>query len=179
MYEGERICGESARPGEGDGLTLLARRMARLYHHIARTMKEELGRAETERILTKSVWRYGESCGREARAEAEARGLDPVLECFHLVSNSPAIGCEREETGEAGAKERIVASCPLADEWQELGNLDLGRLYCLAHQARYRAYNPKLQCEYLSNLLDGDAECRLSFRLLEDATEQPPTPVDY
>ncbi len=159
---------------DAEDLTGLARRMARLYHYIARSMKEELGRAETERILAKSVWRYGESLGREARAEAEARGLEPKMECFDQVSDGPGIGCE--VGGEMGAQERIVRSCSLADEWLKLGN-DLARLYCLSQQAKYRAYNPKIQCEYLSNLLDGDAECHLVLHLLEDATEQPPTPV--
>ncbi|MFO8060380.1 MAG: L-2-amino-thiazoline-4-carboxylic acid hydrolase [Bacillota bacterium] len=179
MSGGEQRCEENVRTvAEETDLTRLARRMARLYHYIARTMKEELGRAETERILTKSVWRYGESCGREARAEAEKRGLPPVLDHFDLVSGAPAMGCERQDDGDPGATERTVTSCPLADEWAELGDLDLARLYCLAHQAKYRAYDPKLQCEYLSNRLDGADECHLVLRVLEDATEQPPTPVD-
>ncbi len=180
MSEGEQKCEEISRQdgeGEGENLTALARRMARLYHYIARTMKEELGRSETERILTKSVWRYGESLGREAREEAEARGLEPEMEYFDQVSDCPGIGCEKDVGGEIGAREEIVTSCPLADEWLKLGN-DLARLYCLSQQAKYRAYNPKLQCEYLSNRLDGDGECHLVVRLLKDATEQPPTPVD-
>lgn len=150
----------------------VSRHMARLYHYIARTLKEEIGRSETERILEKAVWRYGEHCGRQAREETLARGEDPDSDASGGLIDLCAVGPQvKDADGDV-----IVTSCLLADEWRRLGDMDLTRLYCLAHQAKYRAYNPKILCEYLQNQLDGNEQCRLHLRVLQDATEQPPPP---
>ncbi len=150
----------------------VSRHMARLYHYIAKTLKEEIGRSETERILEKAIWRYGEHCGRQAREEAMASGEDPDGDVSCELIDLCAVGPQlRGADGDV-----VVTSCLLADEWWRLGDMDLTRLYCSAHQAKYRAYNPKILCECLQNQLDGDEECVLRLQVLQDATEQPPPP---
>ena len=48
--------------------------------------------------------------------------------------------------------------------WNELGEGELGRLYCLVDPAKYMAYNPNFKLAHLRALPGGDEYCELVVR---------------
>ena len=53
--------------------------------------------------------------------------------------------------------------------WNELGEGELGRLYCLVDPAKYMAYNPNFKLAHSRALPDGDECCEL---VIKPTTEQ-------
>ena len=70
------------------------------------------------------------------------------------------------------SREPGVHVCHLAEVWKELGAPELGRLYCFVDQAKYKAYNPDLECVHVKNVLDGDPYCELAVRTGEKELSQ-------
>jgi hypothetical protein len=64
----------------------------------------------------------------------------------------------------AGEPRIRIHDCNLAKAWNKLGDPALGRLYCYMDQAKYTAYNSKLECIHEKNTLDGDPYCELAIR---------------
>ncbi len=154
----------------------MAKRLALVYHYLTKTLKEELGRQETRRLLERAIWRYGEHVGKKTRERAEEMGLKPTLSNFSAASDLPSRGWE-STVKEASSDEHrsVVEYCPFAEVWNEIGDPDLARVYCLVDQAKYRAYDARLQCEHVHNQLDGDDYCEIYVRKMQDV-EDPHTP---
>ncbi len=145
----------------------MARRTALLYYYFASTLIEELGEEEGRRLIAKSIWAYGEHCGRAIREEVEGRGLPLTQENFDKIPDLPAIGWETSEVAaEEGGLHAVATYCPLAAVWKQMGPeaQRLGRLYCYVDQAKQCAYNPKEDFVHARNLLDGDPYCEFVVR---------------
>jgi hypothetical protein len=76
----------------------------------------------------------------------------------------PLLGWNMEKVVVDGEPRIRIYDCNLAKAWNALGDPALGRLYCYMDQAKYAAYNPKLECVHAQNTLDGDPCCELAIR---------------
>ena len=54
--------------------------------------------------------------------------------------------------------------CVMGKLWQELGESELGRLYCYVDPAKYMTFNPDFKLMHLKALPDGDEYCELVVR---------------
>ena len=52
----------------------------------------------------------------------------------------------------------------MAKLWRELGENELGRLYCYVDLAKYMTFNPDFKLMHLKALPDGDEYCELVVR---------------
>lgn len=144
---------------------LMARRTALLHHYFAVTLADALGEERARELVEEAVRRYGEHCGRSVRAQVEAQGLENSPENYGKGKDLPAFGWENADVETApGETARVVTFCPLADVFQEVGDVKFGRLYCHVDQAKQTAYNPDYEFIHAKNVLDGDAYCQFVTR---------------
>jgi len=139
----EKINTDEAR----EQVVLLAKRTAMLYQAFAETLKEELGDEESEKLVLKSIDKFGTMCGQRIAEGVEELGLDLSISNYFKIPDLPKLGWEIEsDMIEKDVKLRAdVHYCPLADHWLEDMDLQLARLYCYVDQAKFSAYNPKIK----------------------------------
>ena len=141
---------------------LMARRTALLHYYFSEAIIAELGEEKGKELILKAIWAYGEHCGRACREGVEALGLPLTDENYGKIRDLPKYGWENGLVTFTDGKQRPIASfCPLASTFKEIGPraVELGRLYCYVDQAKYHAYNPKLEFIHSRNMLDGDECC--------------------
>jgi predicted hydrocarbon binding protein len=138
-------------------------RAALIHWAFAKTLIDELGEKKGKALSKKAIGLYGKEVGRRVKERTLARSLPLTRENFQ--DDLPDLGwAEREKVEVEGEKRSRVYTCHLARVWKELGVPELGRLYCFVDQAKYQAFNPKLQCVHVKNVLDGDPYCELAIR---------------
>ena len=138
-------------------------RAALIHYAFTKTLVDELGEKKGKALAKKAIELYGREVGKRVKNRTLARGLPLTRDNFQ--DDLPDLGwAEREKVEVEGEKRSRVYTCHLAEVWQELGVPELGRLYCFVDQAKYQAYNPKLQCVHVKNVLDGDPYCELAIR---------------
>ena len=139
-------------------------RAALIHYAFSRVLVNELGEKKGKTLAKKAALLYGKLVGKRVKEKTLAKGLPLTRENFQ--DDLPGLGWADRERVEVEGEERARAyTCPLAEVWKELGAPDLGRIYCLVDQAKYRAYNPDLQCVHVKNVLDGDPYCELAVRV--------------
>lgn len=140
---------------------LMARRMALMYHFMAKVLIERLGERQAAELIREAITSYGRYCGEAVRGEVLRRGDEPTEENFSSVPDLPSKGWEMNPLElPTGERRMRVSYCPLAKVWLEMGT-PLARLYCLVDQAKYEGYDPKLKCVHAKNVLSGDDVCEL------------------
>jgi hypothetical protein len=137
-------------------------RMALLHYCFSKTLVEELGEKKGKAVIRKAIDRYGEEVGKKVKEKTLAKDLETLPQ--HYQEDLPALGWALEKVVVEGEPRARVATCHLAEAWNELGAPDLGRLYCNMDQAKYKAYNRELECVHVRNILDGDPYCELAVR---------------
>ena len=138
-------------------------RTALIHYAFTKTIMEELGKEKGKVLAKKAVMLYGEIVGKRAKEIAEAKGLPATAENF--PNDLPSLGwSDRERVVVDGEKRARVHTCYLAQVWKDLGVPEIGRLYCFVDQAKYKAYNPELECVHTKNTLDGEPYCELAVR---------------
>jgi hypothetical protein len=156
----EMISKEEAR----EQLKSMITRTALIHYAFTKTIMEELGKEKGKALAKKAVMLYGEIVGKRAKEIAEAKGLPTTAENF--PNDLPSLGwADRERVVVDGEKRARVHTCYLAQAWKDLGVPEIGRLYCFVDQAKFKAYNPELECVHTKNTLDGDPYCELAVRL--------------
>ncbi len=144
-------------------------RLALLHLSFARTIVDELGEEKGRQLILKAIKEYGTRIGEEARVKANAQGLDDNPE--NIKSDLPLYGIhtgwEKVEVG--GEERRRAYGCVMGEVWNELGEGELGRLYCYVDPAKYMAFNPNFKLMHLKALPDGDPYCE---RAVRPTTEQ-------
>ena len=139
-------------------------RLGLLHLSFTKTLVNELGEKKGKQLVMKAIKDYGTRIGREAKANAAAKGFDnnPI----NFISDLPLYGMhDNEEVVEVGGEERIRAyGCVMAKLWNELGEGKLGRLYCYVDPAKYMAFNPNFKLIHTETLPDGDQYCELTVR---------------
>ncbi len=144
---------------------LMARRTALLYLHFAQTAVEELGQKRGEELIREAVTRYGRDCGSEAAEAVRQMGLEPIPENMGEAPDLPSRGWHTETVvGADGTEQQRLLLCPLAIVFQERGEEELGRLYCLVDEAKMEGFNCRYECYHSHNVLDGDEFCQLVTR---------------
>jgi hypothetical protein len=113
-------------------------------------------------VTRKAIDFYGRQVGKQVRERTKAKGLQTLLENYQ--EDLPLLGWNMEKVVVDGEPRVRIYDCNLAKAWNKLGAPGLGRLYCYMDQAKYTAYNPKLECVHAQNTLDGDPCCELAIR---------------
>ena len=140
----------------------IIRRTALLHYCYAKTLMGELGEDRGKELVLKAIQSYGEEVGRKVREETLAKGLDLLVENYQ--EDLPSLGWEIKRVVIEGEPRVRIHVCHLANVWKELGAPEIGRLYCYVDQAKYRAYNPHLECIHVKNVLEGDPCCEFAVR---------------
>lgn len=138
-------------------------RAALIHYAFTQTLIDELGKKKGKELARKAIHLYGERVGKMVKERTLAKGLPLLAENFQ--DDLPALGWEDREWVEVeGEKRARIHTCHLAQVWQELGVPEIGRIYCFVDQAKYDAYNAKLECIHTQNVLDGGPYCELAVR---------------
>jgi hypothetical protein len=159
--EGMEKDGISKEQAFKEVLTII-RRTALLHYCYAKTLIEEFGEEQGKELILKAIRSYGEEVGRKVKEETLAKGLDLVAENYG--GDLPSLGWEKERVVVEGEPRARIHVCHLAKVWKELGAPEIGRLYCYVDQAKYKAYNPDLECTHVKNVLEGDPYCEIAVR---------------
>jgi hypothetical protein len=134
----------------------MCRRLAQLYIAFARTLVEELGREKGKSLIREAIFRYGQEIGKKIRERVEAEGQPLTMENFRKFSDLPSLAFSPHSFDTEGGRVARIDHCVLASVWKELGEEELGRLYCYMDQAKMEAYNPDFEYIHLKNCLDSD-----------------------
>jgi len=137
-------------------------RMALLHYCFSKTLVEVLGEKKGKEVIRKAIDFYGEEVGKKVKEKTLAKGLETLQQNYQ--EDLPAFGWSIEGVVVDSEPRARVHVCQLAKVWNELGAPELGRLYCFVDQAKYKAYNPELECVHVKNVLDGDPYCELAVR---------------
>ena len=139
-------------------------RLGLLHLSFAKILVEELGEQKGKHLILKAIKDYGIRIGKEVKAKAAAQGLsnDPV----NYKEDLPLYGMhEKKEKIEVEGEPRIRAhNCVMGKVWNELGEGELGRLYCHVDPAKYMGFNPNYKLIHTMALPDGDEYCELVVR---------------
>lgn len=154
----------SRREAEEDVL-IMARRLAWLHQAYARTMVDQLGEEKAVPLIRQAIDAYGRRAGKLARRFVEERELPLTPENMGKSPDLPKLGWEKDNLkDQEGRPVPVITRCPLAVEWQAMGEEKLGRLYCYVDQAKAEGFNPELICTHEQNVLDGDPVCQIVTR---------------
>jgi len=123
----------------GHEVALASRRVALLHIAYARMLVDEFGPERGREMIVEAIRAYGQRIGDEVRAAVEAQGLDPTPENYGAGSSRqlPAFGmCASVKHADVDGERRLrVHGCVMGEAWREIGEADLGRLYCLVDAA--------------------------------------------
>ena len=139
-------------------------RLGLLHLSFAKTLVEELGEKKGKELVLKAIKDYGTRIGEEVKANVTAQKLDnaPANYRGDLPLYGMHEGAESVEVG--GETRRRAYGCVMGKVWNELGEGELGRLYCYVDPAKYMAFNPKFKLVHTKALPDGDEYCELVVR---------------
>jgi len=140
----------------------IVKRMALLHYSFGKMLVEELGEKKGKALTRKAIDFYGKQVGEQVKEKTLAKGLKNLRENYQ--EDLPMLGWNIERVEVDGEPRVRIHDCNLAKAWTELGDPALGRLYCYMDQAKYKAYNPDLECVHVKNTLDGDPYCELAIR---------------
>ena len=139
-------------------------RLGLLHLAFARTLVEELGERKGKELILNAIRNYGKIIGERASARTLAQGLENVPKDYQ--GDLPLYGMhDGTEAMEVDGESRQRAyGCVMAHVWSELGEDDLGRLYCYVDPAKYMAFNPNFKLVHTKALPDGDDFCEFAVR---------------
>lgn len=147
----------------------VSRRLALLHLSFARTLVDEFGGEKGRELILKAIKDYGIRIGSKSKQEAAVRGLDNVPANF--MEDLPTYGMH-EQRGEVvevdGETRRRVYGCVMGQVWNELGESELGRLYCYVDPAKYMAFNADFKLAHTQAIPDGDGCCEFALRATTD-----------
>ena len=139
-------------------------RLGLLHIYYAKTLVEELGEERGKQIILKAIKRYGRHIGEEAKRKIYAKGLqnDPA----NYESGIPSYGMHDyiEQVEIHDEKVSRAHGCVMGRLWRQLGESELGRLYCYVDPAQLMAFNPRFKLYHLKSIPDGDEYCEIVVR---------------
>ena len=163
-----------AKPDAAHEVALASRRIALLHIAYARTLVDELGDEQGRSLVIEAIRRYGERIGQEVRKSVEEQGLDPLPENYGAgdARQLPLFGMHdsiERISSEDGCRTLRAFGCVMGKAWNELGESELGRLYCLVDPAKYLAYDRKHTLAHRMTIPDGDPYCDFCVREASEA----------
>jgi len=143
----------------------MARTLATLYHCMAAEVVAEFGDAG-EAAVRRAVLKYGEARGKKIREEVLAKGLPLTVANLSKFYDLPLplAWVSDKIRVEDNCLEKQVTYCPFAEEWKRLGGEKLGLIYCEQDLSMRAAYNPELDLQQFTNVLNGDPHCHTVLR---------------
>ena len=125
---------------------LASRRIGMLHLAYARTLVDMLGEEKGKEAILASIKEYGRMVGEQTKEAVQEEGLDVEPENFGKGSSRtlPKFGnCEDAEliSMKDGKKKSRVYGCSMGKFWREMGEEELGSLYCYVDAAKYMYYN--------------------------------------
>lgn len=148
-----------------DKFSKLANLYARLYIHLAKEIEKQFGLKGREAIR-QGIKNFAYERGQEVREKTLKQGQPLTIKNFYNNFDSPLADAGfkmtmklREWDGEAE-----VNYCPFAEIWKEMGEEDLGKIYCEVDEAMLKGYNPSLELQRPENILDGHKKCVFYWR---------------
>ena len=139
-------------------------RLGLLHLSFAKTLVEELGVKRGKQLILKAIKDYGTRIGKEVRANVMAKGLDNDPANYEEDIPSYGMHHHRERVEVDGEQRSRAYGCVMGKLWNELGESELGRLYCYVDPAKYMAFNPNFKLFHVKALPDGDEYCELVIR---------------
>lgn len=138
----------------------MARTLAMLYYFLGSEVVEEFG-AAGEEVIRRAIHKYGDARGRKIREEVLARGLPLTVENLSKFYDLPLplAWVSEKIRVEENCLEKKVTYCPFAEEWKRLKGEKLGLIYCEQDLSMRRGYNPKLDLQQFTNVLENDRHC--------------------
>jgi len=141
------------------------KRLALLHLSYAKTLVSELGEVQGEQLVMKAIKDYGTKIGEAARAEVEEHGLPNGPANFR--DDLPRYGMHQrpaESVEIDGEPRRRVYGCVMGQLWRDLGESELGRLYCYVDPAKFMAFDPAHKMVHTKAIPDGDDYCEFAIR---------------
>jgi hypothetical protein len=149
---------------------LASRRIGMLHIAYAKSIIETLGKEEGEKVILDSIKKYGEMIGEQTKKTVLEEGLELTPENFGIekARSLPKFGLnDKVVEDDQGRK---VYGCTMAKVWRELGEEELGQLYCFIDVAKYMYYNPDFKLAHKKAMPVHKTDyCLFS---LEETTEQ-------
>ena len=138
----------------------MARTLALLYHFMSSEIVAEFG-TKGEEAVRRAIHQYGNVRGKKIRDEVMALGLPLTVENLSKFYDLPLpmAWISEKICVEKNCLEKKVTYCPFAETWKELGGEKLGLIYCEQDLCMRKSYNPDLDLQQFTNLLQGDAHC--------------------
>ena len=165
----EMISMEKARRAVG----ITCQRLALLHIAFARAIVDELGEEQGKKLVLKAIKEYGKMIGEKVKADVLEMGLENVPQNYGTGKSRdlPEFGMHegRERVTINGETRTRAYGCIMGKLWNEMGEGELGRLYCYVDPAKYMAFNPKFKLMHTKALPVGDDCCELVVR---QTTEQ-------
>ena len=138
----------------------MARTLAMLYYFLGSEVVEEFS-ATGEEVIRRAIHKYGDARGRKIREEVLARGLPLTVENLSKFYDLPLplAWVSEKIRVEENCLEKKVTYCPFAEEWKSLKGEKLGLIYCEQDLSMRRGYNPELDLQQFTNVLENDPHC--------------------
>ncbi len=149
---------------------LACRRLGMLHLAYARTLVQQFGREQGEKLIMNAIKEYGKMVGEQTSQKVSEQGLANEPQYFGegQARSLPKLGLCEEVVHE---NDQIkVKNCSMAKVWREFGEEDLGSLYCFIDTAKYMYYNPNYKLTHVKAMpAHGTDYCQFE---LEETTEQ-------
>jgi len=148
----------------------VCRRLALLHLSFARILVDEFGEERGKEMVLKAIRNYGILIGSAAREKASDKGLDNRPENY--MEDLPEFGMHKGVAcvSKEGERRTIARGCVMGELWREMGEEDLGRLYCYVDVAKFMGFNDNFKLVHTACMPDGDPECEFAVR--ETAEEE-------
>jgi hypothetical protein len=131
----------------------MAKLMAELYYFMGKEMVERMGDEQGKASIRSAIRKFGEARVAAMHEEAAERGLDINMETYLAVRDMPGTSWEKNPENPAD-----ITYCPMQDMWAELGDQELGAIYCEIDDVLYNGFNAKLDRPLCKT--NGDECCR-------------------
>jgi hypothetical protein len=149
-------------------VAITCQRLALLHIAYARTIINAMGEKEGKKLILKAIKKYGRAIGEKVKTEVTEMGLDnlPVNYGAGKSRDLPPFGMHRgvEKVTVAGEERTRAFGCIMGETWKEMGESELGRLYCYVDPAKYMAFNPDFKLMHTRILPTGDECCEMTVR---------------
>lgn len=143
---------------------LVSKRLALLHVSYAKTLVEEFGEEKGKELALKAIKRYGKKIGEKRREEIEEKGLEPTVDNFSEGDSLriPKFGMHSDlESTKDGIK---LYGCAMGKYWREMGEEELGKIYCYVDPAKYMGYNEDTVQIHHKAISAGDEYCEFEMR---------------
>lgn len=131
----------------------MAKLMAELYYFMSKEMVDRLGEKDGKEAIRTAIRKFGEARVASMQEEARERGLAITPETYAIVRDMPGASWERDPENPSD-----VTYCPMEDMWRELGDRELGAIYCEIDTVLYEGFNAEFERPLCKT--SGDCCCR-------------------